>query len=310
MYKFFQTNLFKMQKFRNLTKLFDLKLITVLSVIMAIIINNFRFNEKCLENIMNKIPISIVSKTHNRNEEIVFIGGTGYSGEMLIKEILNYHTKIYCQIQSNGISRILMNSLTWQKDKEVMRLREAGISKKIIDYSISSFILEILSGTSKIGKTLCTKDLSIFNYINETVELFPNSKHILMIRDPRSSIYEQVKRENISESSRFYVKFQSWVPLMKSYYNDCVRLGEKNCIAVFYEKLVTNEREEELKRLFKFLKLPWTANLLNFEKQIQNSDEIERPVSERLIKEWIIQLPNIAINQLENITEFLKKIGY
>jgi hypothetical protein len=299
-----------MHKFNKLIKLFDIKSLTILSVILAIIFKNIGFNQKCFEIIMNKIPVSITSNNHNRNEEILFIGGTRYSGERLIKEILNIHSNIYCQGEKTSISKILMNSLSWQTGREAARLEHAGISRKIIDSSISSFILDILSESGQNGKGLCSKDLSIFNYINKTIELFPNSKYLLMIRDPKSSIYEQVKRGNRSENVPLVLKFRSWIPLMDSYYQDCVRFSAINCLPVYYEKLVNNEREAELKRIFKFLNLPWHAEVMNYEKKIQNLNEIERPINENLIKTWINELPKDSINQLENISQFLKKIGY
>ncbi len=307
--KFFQAKL-KMHKFNKLIKLCDIKSLAILSVILAIILKNIGFKQKCFEIIMNKIPVSITSKKHNRNEEILFIGGTRYSGEKLIKEILNIHSNIYCQEEKTSISKILMNSLSWQTGREATRLIHAGISRKIIDSSISSFILDLLSESGQNEKGLCSTDQSIFNYINKTVELFPNSKYILMIRDPRSSIYEQVKRRNRSENGQLVLKFRSWIPLMDSYYQDCVRFSANNCLPVYYEKLVNNEREAELRRIFKFLNLSWNAEVMNYEKKIQNLNEIERPINENLIKTWINELPIDSINQLEHISQFLKKIGY
>jgi hypothetical protein len=43
---------------------------------------------------------------------------------------------------------------------------------------------------------------------------------------------------------------------------------------------------------------------------MQNLNEIERPINENLIKTWINELPIDSINQLEHISQFLKKIGY
>ena len=99
--------------------------------------------------------------------------------------------------------------------------------------------------------------------------MFPNSKFILMIRDGRSLIHSLISRnltqdENIDFSS-FENAIVSWNKMTKTMYEQCKNLSLERCLPVFYERLVLKPKSE-LKKVLKFLNIPWNDSILNQDK--------------------------------------------
>ena len=303
-----------MFKLKKLTKVFDLKVLAFCLTLLAIITNYYSFEEKCVKHVTDKLPVSINSKKLNRNDKIIVIGGTEFSGGYLMKDILNSHPEIYCQGTKNEFNQILRSSNSWKAGKEEMRLEHAKITNQIIDSSIASFLLETLGESAKMGKTLCIKDYSVFVHANTIARLFPNTKYILMIRDPRTSIYLKFKFQNETDNTQIGKEFEIWRVNMESYYAYCLKAGSKYCLPVFYEKLKSDKSYVEHKKILKFLNIPWNDNLLNYEK---NSDEfnaklseIENSVDTDTLSRWIRSLAGEVLFKIDKISPFFQQLGY
>ena len=123
---------------------------------------------------------------YTRFSPIVWISGVPRSGTTLMRVILSTHPSVRCGPETRLIPRILEMHATWNASSaERALLHEAGLRGGVMNSAISSFILELLTTYVEAKDVLCSKDpmtlqYGMYEYINE---LFPNSKHILMIRD-------------------------------------------------------------------------------------------------------------------------------
>ena len=132
---------------------------------------------------------------YTRFSPIVWIGGVPRSGTTLMRVILGTHPSVRCGPETRLIPRILQMHATWNASSlESTRLREAGISDRVVNSAITSFILELLTTYVQPSDVLCSKDPFALNYGMYINELFPNSKHILMIRDGRAVVYSIITR--------------------------------------------------------------------------------------------------------------------
>lgn len=169
-------------------------------------------------------------------DNIIFVSGCGHSGTTLMAAILDSHPKIYTiKRETNWFNNykntdnIINQEYAFEKNKEETRF----YGKEIL-----------------LEKT-CTHVHSI-PIINKK---FPNSKHILVIRNPLdvcASLYERfldidraIDRRNIS--NEFIL----------------THISSDNCHLVRYELLVTAPKKE-LAEVCAFLNMEYSDDLLNF----------------------------------------------
>ena len=143
---------------------------------------------------------------YTRFSPIVWISGVPRSGTTLMRVILGTHPSVRCGPETRLIPRILQMHATWNASNvESSRLREGGISDRVVNSAISSFILELLTTYVEPEDVLCSKDPLALNYGMYINELFPNSKHILMIRDGRAVVYSTITRMHKPKHSAFFI---------------------------------------------------------------------------------------------------------
>ena len=132
---------------------------------------------------------------YTRFSPIVWISGVPRSGTTLMRVILGTHPSVRCGPETRLIPHILRMHAAWNASSaESTLLREAGISDRVVNSAISSFILELLTAFVEPADVLCSKDPMALEYGMYTNELFRNSKHILMIRDGRAVAYSSITR--------------------------------------------------------------------------------------------------------------------
>lgn len=84
----------------------------------------------------------------------------------------------------------------WMKsDKESLRLKEAGISKDVLDSAIAAFCLEVIARHGEPAPRLCNKDPLTIKMGTYVIDLFPNAKFIFMVRDGRATVHSIISRQ-------------------------------------------------------------------------------------------------------------------
>ncbi len=194
--------------------------------------------------------------------------------------------------------------------------------ERVIRISYLSF--GINKDLSKIT-TIVDKQLHYYiahHYLN----LFPNAKVLLLVRDPRDNVfskYKRAERKGIEKDICLYI--HTWKEAFNKYFNTL----KKNNISYYivtYEHLINNSNDT-MQKISDFLNIPYTdayfsyPNLVNnFFSNIQHPQlkehflithkSLQQPVSPQKINEWKHHLDNKNINRLINATwTFTKQLA-
>lgn len=169
-----------------------------------------------------------------------------------------------------------MRSHWIKSQKESLRLKEAGISKEVLDSAIAAFCLEIIAKHGDPAPRLCNKDPLTIKMGTYVVDLFPNAKFIFMVRDGRATVHSIISRQvtitgfDLTNYRQCLGKWNQAVELMNT---QCNTLGEDHCLRVRYEELVLHPRKM-MTKILTFLDIPWNESVLHHEEFINKPNGI------------------------------------
>ncbi|CAO1409341.1 unnamed protein product [Diamesa serratosioi] len=302
----------------------------LISLLMVV----FKFNEfrpMCLE------PGSMVreekyvegtdhkSYVYHRNMPLIFIGGVPRSGTTLMRAMLDAHPEVRCGQETRVIPRILQLRSHWMKsEKESMRLEEAGIGKEVLNSAIAQFCLEIIAKHGDPAPRLCNKDPLTLKMGSYVVELFPNAKFLFMVRDGRATVHSIISRKvTITgfDLTNHRQCMSKWNQAIQTMHEQCQEIGKEGCMMVFYEQLVLHP-EEWMRKILKFLDIPWNASVLHHEEYInkqngvalskveRSSDQVIKPVNLEALNKWVGAFPEDVVRDMADIAPMLSVLGY
>lgn len=259
----------------------------------------------------------------NSLSPLIFIGGVPRSGTTLMRAMLDAHPSVRCGEETRVIPRVLSFHSQWKNNqKEWQRLQEAGVKDSVINSAISAFILEIIAGHGPSADRLCNKDPFTLKSTSYLLELFPNAKFILMLRDGRATVNSIISRKvTITgfDLNNFRQCLTKWNSNIKIMYDQCLLVGKFHCMMIYYEQLVLHP-EQEMRKLLLFLDLPWNSSVLSHEKHIgsaislskteRSSDQVIKPINLDALNKWVGKIPNDVIEDMDNIAPMLEVLGY
>jgi len=262
---------------------------------------------------------------YDRQSPLIFIGGVPRSGTTLMRAMLDVHPDVRCGEETRVVPRLLQMRSHWMKSqKESLRLEEAGLTGDVLDSAISSFILEVVARHAEPANRLCNKDpftLKSGVYLNQ---LFPNGKFLFMVRDGRATVHSIITRKvTITgfDLKSFKQCLQKWNAAISAMNDQCTELGPEKCLPVYYEQLVLHP-EEWMRKILKFLDLPWNDNVLRHHEQInkkggvslskveRSSDQVIKPVNLEALSKWVGKIPEDVVAEMAEIAPMLSHFGY
>lgn len=262
---------------------------------------------------------------YHREMPLIFIGGMPRSGTTLMRAMLDAHPDVRCGEETRIIPRLLGMRSNWERsDLERKRLLEAGIDDHVIDAALSAFILEVIALHGEAAPYLCNKDPFTLKSSVYLKKLFPNAKFILMIRDGRGTVHSIISRKvtitgfNLNDYRQCLSK---WSTAMEMMYSQCLQVGADRCMPVYYEQLVLHP-ELWMRRIIKFLDIPWNSSVLHHEdfidkpggisvsKTEKSSDQIIKPVNLEALNKWVGNLPEDVVRDMDKVAPMLRTLGY
>ena len=122
--------------------------------------------------------------TFDREVPLIWVGGVPRSGTTLARAMLDAHPDIRCGEETRVIPRILgMHKAMMASPKEASRLSEAKITNKVLNDALGAYVLNVNAKHGSEAPRLCNKDPFTFRSMNKILEIFPNSKFLLMVWD-------------------------------------------------------------------------------------------------------------------------------
>nr|XP_039259446.1 protein-tyrosine sulfotransferase A-like isoform X1 [Styela clava] len=238
-----------------------------------------------------------------RNIDLVFIGGSTHSGTSLIRAMLDSHQEIYCGYETWLMRTILGGLERWREFNQKHFLVNAGVYPEALDDAIAQFMLEVILGHCPTSKLCCYKDTYILTYAEYIHRLFKNAKFIHMVRDPRAVVYSELSQKdpnNVNNVTSYWMNFQKWDEDNLIILDKCADLGKKYCLLVKYEQLILKP-VAQTKRIFEFLGIPWSDEVLHHERHINKSlilrseeyvsEDLFKPLHLNGLKSWFGNLP-------------------
>ncbi|XP_053950549.1 protein-tyrosine sulfotransferase isoform X1 [Anastrepha ludens] len=263
--------------------------------------------------------------SYGREMPLIFIGGVPRSGTTLMRAMLDAHPDVRCGQETRVIPRILQLRSHWMKsEKESMRLMEAGITKEVMNSAIAQFCLEIIAKHGEPAPRLCNKDPLTLKMGSYVIELFPNAKFLFMVRDGRATVHSIISRHvTITgfDLTSYRQCMRKWNGAIEVMHNQCKEIGKERCMMVYYEQLVLHP-EEWMRKILKFLDVPWNDAVLHHEEFInkpngvplskveRSSDQVIKPVNLEAMSKWVGNIPENVVRDMADIAPMLSILGY
>jgi protein-tyrosine sulfotransferase len=237
------------------------------------------------------------SLVHFRRETpIIWIGGVPRSGTTLMRAILDAHPDVRCGAESRVIPRMLgLHQNMERSEAEMTWLRSARVTNDTLDRALGAYLLTVIARSyvddddsrtdadarrspeaESESVRLCSKDPFALRSMQRLLRVFPSSLFLLLVRDGRavadSIVSGHVTIRGFDVTSRRGA-LADWNRVMSMMYSQCLAVGAERCLPVHYEQLVLAP-EEQMRKILKFVGVPWNDVVLRHETTIGHPDGI------------------------------------
>ncbi|CAJ0598783.1 unnamed protein product [Cylicocyclus nassatus] len=274
-----------------------------------------------LRSINREAPTRFTRRILSADEPLIFIGGIPRSGTTLMRAMLDSHPDIRCGAETSIVPAIVGMRDQWSTPNMAKEANMSGISQETLDDATSAFLLELIGKHGPMAKRLCNKDPYTAIALPTFIRLFPNSKHILMIRDARASIHSIIQRKvPVAGYNRTNIPqmLQMWNTQLTKMVNFCTN-AKGLCLMVYYERLV-QRTEEEARRILNFLDVPWSEDVLKHEEKIGSevklnpkefsTSQVKEKVNKKALTSWFGCYSEDVLNNMDNLAPLLLRLGY
>jgi hypothetical protein len=270
---------------------------------------------------------------------LFFIVGSGRSGTTLLRAMFDAHSQLAIPSETQMYGYF---DLQFRKEFEEGRARDEVLHKFLATSRISALkvseerVREMLGGVydwDRLFLALLTgfredrgvervgektpKHIMVYDQL---ASLFPKSKFIHIVRDPRAVVasYTHAKFYQYTDGTNPYRAIQKWTRVMDKHFEAEQKLGPSRYTLLRYEDLAA-QPTAELQRLCSFLDVPFEEQMLDFQNRAEaghiqdqtNLEGIRREVHTESVEKWRKNLPSEAIAVVDAMCwDQMKKLGY
>jgi hypothetical protein len=166
--------------------------------------------------------------------------------------------------------------------------------------------LSFMPGKDKTNiKCVVDKQLLFHNRFRQISEMFPESKFIILLRDPRDNVLAKLRMFERQKKKLNYVVFSiKWKKVFELLIAHAQKLGTQRALYVKYEDLITAP-ENEIKRICSFLEVPFNPQMLEHDQWVK-----KRMESDPVFVEKVIQKDNTNVHEGFTKKMYKEKIGF
>jgi tetratricopeptide (TPR) repeat protein len=253
---------------------------------------------------------------------MVLLGGAMRSGTTLIEQVLAAHPDILVFDESMTSLQELLTPLQQAHPARSVTLKSLNdLSAAGRGQLIGRYLKSLLRETKESpgGRLLLDKNPSTTAWLPVWLRLFPQSKIIIALRDPRDiviSCYFQniladwgiVHFASLERTARFYaMSMDVWLRMRD--------LGGFDWIETRYEDVIAN-LETEGRKVTNFLGLPWQEAQANYHDTARRKfvhsptyNEVTQPVYKRAVRRWEHYAEALAPLQ-KSLAKYCQTFGY
>ncbi len=278
--------------------------------------------------------ISIEEIKKIRAVPMLLIFGKGRSGTTLLQSVLNVHPAIAGPPESKFIMvlyprfkrikiwkkedvydfieelfRFPTFNNRWHLDKELVT-KYLLVAREILDYALACKIVYYVWGEKKDVLYLSDKNPDYYLFTKQLFRLFPESKLIHLVREPRDNVLSTFKA--FENKNPFYAA-NKWLAV-NSIMDKKIKKMPGRGITVLYEKMVENP-ESFFQNLCKFLDVPYLPEMLNrdmpekfykdklaMDNILKKQNKLFTPITPSSIGKWKTDLKPFDVAVTERIT--------
>jgi len=235
-------------------------------------IDQSKKKHSAIKKIFKSTPPSIQDSTslHQSEKNPIFIVGMPRSGTSLVEQIIASHSKVYGAGELNTLTKLINPVINNYLAGDIDNLTEKTLLFIQQEYS------QMLSRLNT-SKNIITDKLPLnFQYIGFILSVFPDAKIVHLKRDARATCWSNYKyfftdiengySHNFDDLVGFYELYNE---LMDFWYD----LYPNKIYDLCYEDL-TNNQEDETRKLLEYCNLDWDKNCLNFH---ENQRQVKTP---------------------------------
>ena len=237
-------------------------------------------------------------KKHRNNKNLIFIVGLPRSGTTLTHQILASHSKVHGIGEMEILNKFMRKNINNENFSSIFKNYLSENDQKVKYFSDNYFSKISFIETSK--NIILDKSPLNFQWLGFIKILFPNSKIIHCsrnLKDTALSIYKNAFNVNSIVWSNDQDDLTKYIKI----YLDLMDFWKKKLpnfiYDVNYEKLTEN-KEDEIKKLLKFCELDWEENCLNFNKK-------GPPIKTVSITQARKQIYKTSVNSYEKYKDYL-----
>ncbi len=201
------------------------------------------------------------------NKNLIFIVGLPRSGTTLTHQILASHSKVHGIGEMEILNKFMRKNINNENFSSIFKNYAAKNDKNIKSFNNDYFSRISFVKTSK--NIILDKSPLNFQWLGFIKILFPNSKIIHCsrnLKDTALSIYKNAFNINSIVWSNDQDDLAKYIEI----YLDLMKFWQEKLpnfiYDINYEKLTEN-KEDEIKKLIKFCELDWEEDCLNFNKK-------------------------------------------
>ncbi|WP_341861712.1 sulfotransferase [Gymnodinialimonas sp. 57CJ19] len=203
---------------------------------------------------------------------LIFVGGAPRSGTTLMQRVLSTHDDVFAGPEFDFIPSIVGLRNGMLRSIQSGRIN-ALVDEETLDKAVRTFICTMFEERlTKSGKSFfCEKTPRNATVVPELEKIFPDARHIIMVRDPRDIVNSMrtVREKFLSKGEkppRFTRSIAASVQIINEYYRPSLIAAEKSdkILLVYYEDFVNNP-EREIRRVCDHTGLTYQSDMLNIE---------------------------------------------